>query len=63
MKDNSETSKRDPDMLDEYDFSNGVRGKYAHLHSQKRSTVKVKISSSKTSDDSEEETVQPSKNK
>ncbi|MEA2204368.1 MAG: hypothetical protein QOE77_1144 [Blastocatellia bacterium] len=22
-------SERDPDMLDEYDFSNGVRGKYA----------------------------------
>jgi hypothetical protein len=22
-------SKRDPDMLDEYDFSEGVRGKYA----------------------------------
>ena len=22
-------NKRDPDMLDEYDFSNGVRGKYA----------------------------------
>ncbi len=22
-------SQRDPDMLDEYDFSDGVRGKYA----------------------------------
>ena len=25
---NQENSERDPDMLDEYDFSNGVRGKY-----------------------------------
>ena len=26
---NQENSERDPDMLDEYDFSNGARGKYA----------------------------------
>ncbi len=25
---NQENSERDPDMFDEYDFSNGVRGKY-----------------------------------
>lgn len=26
---NDETTNPDPDMLDEYDFSEGVRGKYA----------------------------------
>jgi hypothetical protein len=26
--------KRDPDMLDEYDFSKGVRGKYAKRYAQ-----------------------------
>ena len=30
---NQETSnQRDPDMLDEYDFSEGVRGKYAERY-------------------------------
>jgi hypothetical protein len=27
-------AKRDPDMLDEYDFSRGVRGKYAARYAQ-----------------------------
>ena len=26
--------KRDPDMLDEYDFSNGIRGKYAKRYAE-----------------------------
>ncbi len=27
-------SRRDPDMLDEYDFSKGVRGKYAKRYAE-----------------------------
>ncbi len=27
-------TKRDPDMLDEYDFSKGVRGKYAKRYAE-----------------------------
>lgn len=27
-------TRRDPDMLDEYDFSKGVRGKYAKRYAQ-----------------------------
>ena len=33
MKKTSKT-KREPDMLDEYDFSNGVKGKYAKEYAQ-----------------------------
>jgi len=29
----------DPDMLDHYDFSQGVRGKYAHLFSEGSTAV------------------------
>ncbi|MFS8087203.1 MAG: BrnT family toxin [Acidobacteriota bacterium] len=32
-------SERDPDMLDEYDFSNGVRGKYAGRFAQGSNVV------------------------
>ena len=32
-------NKRDPDMLDEYDFSNGVRGKYAGRFAQGSNVV------------------------
>jgi len=31
--------KRDPEMLDEYDFSNGVRGKYAARFAQGSNVV------------------------
>jgi hypothetical protein len=31
--------KRDPDMLAEYDFSRGVRGKYAKRYSEGTNTV------------------------
>jgi hypothetical protein len=32
-------SKRDPDMLDEYDFSKGVRGKYAKRYAERTNVV------------------------
>ena len=32
-------SKRDPDMLDEYDFSSGVRGKYAKRYAEGTNVV------------------------
>ncbi len=32
-------SKRDPDMLDEYDFSLGVRGKYAKRYAEGTNVV------------------------
>lgn len=32
-------SKRDPDMLDEYDFSAGVRGKYAGRYAKGSNVV------------------------
>ncbi len=31
--------KRDPDMFDEYDFSKGVRGKYAQRYAQGTNVV------------------------
>ena len=31
----------DPDMLDEYDFSNGVRGKYAEKYSEGANVVVI----------------------
>ena len=31
--------KRGPDMLDEYDFSNGVRGKYAKRYAEAANVV------------------------
>ncbi len=31
--------KRDPDMLDEYDFSSGVRGKYAKRYAKGTNVV------------------------
>ena len=34
-------SDRDPDMLEEYDFSNGVRGKYAGRFAQGSNVVVV----------------------
>jgi hypothetical protein len=30
----AQTGKRPPDMLDEFDFSQGVRGKYAERYAQ-----------------------------
>ncbi len=33
--------QNNPDMLDEYDFSKGVRGKYAHNYSEGTNTVKL----------------------
>jgi len=33
------TSDRDPEMLEEYDFSNGVRGKYADRFAQGSNVV------------------------
>ena len=33
------TSDRDPEMLEEYDFSNGVRGKYAGRFAQGSNVV------------------------
>jgi hypothetical protein len=38
MKKMSETG-RDPDMLDEYDFGKGVRGKYAKQYAQGTNVV------------------------
>jgi hypothetical protein len=35
------TSKNDPDMLDEYDFSHGVRGKYAKRYQEGVNIVKL----------------------
>ena len=32
-------SKRDPDLLDEYDFSKGVRGKYAKCYAEGTNVV------------------------
>jgi hypothetical protein len=32
-------SKRDPDMLDEYDFSSGIRGKYAKCYAEGTNVV------------------------
>jgi hypothetical protein len=32
-------TKRDPDMLDEYDFSSGVRGKYAKRYAEGTNVV------------------------
>ena len=32
-------SKRDPNMLDEYDFSKGVRGKYARRYAEGTNVV------------------------
>jgi hypothetical protein len=32
-------SRRDPDMLDEYDFSKGVRGKYAQRYAEGTNVV------------------------
>lgn len=34
-----QNSERDPDMLDEYDFSNGVRGKYAERYARGTNVV------------------------
>ncbi len=35
----STRTKRDPDMLDEYDFSQGVRGKYAKRYAKGNNIV------------------------
>ncbi len=34
-----QNSERDPDMLDEYDFSGGVRGKYAERYARGTNVV------------------------
>nr|VFJ66994.1 MAG: hypothetical protein BECKDK2373C_GA0170839_11581 [Candidatus Kentron sp. DK] len=35
------TNTQDPDMLDEYDFSNGVRGKYAQQYAQGTNIIRL----------------------
>ena len=35
------TNQHDPDMLDEYDFSKGIRGKYAQRYSEGSNIVKL----------------------
>ncbi len=35
------TNRKDPDMLDEYDFSNGVRGKYAQQYKEGTNIVRL----------------------
>ncbi|MEZ5480538.1 MAG: hypothetical protein R3E95_24565 [Thiolinea sp.] len=35
------TNEHDPDMLDEYDFSNGVRGKYASRYREGVNIVRL----------------------
>ncbi len=34
-------SRKDPDMLDEYNFSNGVRGKYAQRYREGTNIVRL----------------------
>ncbi|TGN99793.1 hypothetical protein PN36_33480 [Candidatus Thiomargarita nelsonii] len=34
-------NRKDPDMLDEYDFSNGVRGKYAQQYREGTNIVRL----------------------
>lgn len=34
-------TRKDPDMLDEYDFSNGVRGKYAARYREGTNIVRL----------------------
>jgi len=34
-------SRKDPDMLDEYDFSDGVRGKYARRYREGTNIVRL----------------------
>lgn len=34
-------TRRDPDMLDEYDFSNGVRGKYAARYREGTNIIRL----------------------
>ena len=35
------TNQQDPDMLDEYDFSKGIRGKYAQRYNEGSNIVKL----------------------
>ena len=35
------TNQHDPDMLDEYDFSKGIRGKYAQRYREGSNIVKL----------------------
>ena len=37
----SMASRKDPDMLDEYDFSDGVRGKYAQRYREGTNIVRL----------------------
>jgi hypothetical protein len=39
MNRESNNEQRDPDMLDEYDFSGGVRGKYAERYARGTNVV------------------------
>ena len=34
-------NKQDKDMLDEYDFSKGIRGKYAHRYQEGTNIIKL----------------------
>ena len=46
-------SKSDPDMLEEYDFSRGIRGKYAKKYSQGTNLVLLEPDVAKVFRDSE----------
>ena len=45
--------RRDPDMLDEYDFSKGVRGKYARRYAEGTNVVILSPDVAKVFPDSE----------
>ena len=48
-----ESDERDPEMLDEYDFSKGVRGKYAARYAQGSNVVVLDPDVAKVFPDSE----------
>lgn len=49
----AQNSERDPDMLDEYDFSGGVRGKYAERYASGTNVVVLDPDVAKIFSDSE----------
>lgn len=48
-----QNSERDPDMLDEYDFSGGVRGKYAERYARGTNVIVLDPDVAKIFPDSE----------
>ena len=48
-----QNSERDPDLLDEYDFSGGVRGKYAERYARGTNVVVLDPDVAKVFSDSE----------